>query len=102
MFGHVHYAATKSGMIGFAKTLARTMAPHGVTVNSLGAGMVETELLHRTLSAAELSQAASRIPVGRLCQPREVGHLCAFLSGDRAAYITGAMIDINGGLVMDG
>ena len=102
LFGHVHYAATKSGMIGFAKTLARTLAPHHVTVNTLGVGMVDTELLHQTLSDEQIQAAYSRIPLQRFCQPSEVGHLCAFLASDRAAYITGAMIDINGGMVMDG
>jgi NAD(P)-dependent dehydrogenase (short-subunit alcohol dehydrogenase family) len=102
LFGHVHYAATKSGMIGFAKTLARTLAPHNVTVNTLGVGMVDTELLHQTLSDDQIQSAYRRIPLRRFCQPSEVGHLCAFLASDRGAYITGAMIDINGGMVMDG
>ena len=102
LFGHVHYAASKSGMIGLAKTLARTMAPHQVTVNTLGVGMIDSELLHQTLTPEQIESAAARIPLGRTCKPSEVGHLCAFLASDRAAYITGAMIDINGGMVMDG
>ncbi len=102
LFGHVHYAATKSGMIGFAKTLARTLAPYQVTVNTLGVGMVDTELLHQTLSDEQIEAAYRRIPLNRFCQPSEVGHLCAFLASEHAGYITGAMIDINGGMVMDG
>ncbi len=102
LYGHVHYAATKSGMIGLAKTLARTMAPHRVTVNTIGTGMVDTELLHQTLSDEELQAAYARIPLNRFLQPSEVGHLCAFLASEHAAYITGAMVDINGGMVMDG
>ncbi|MBN1343709.1 MAG: 3-oxoacyl-ACP reductase FabG [Phycisphaerae bacterium] len=102
LYGHVHYAASKSGMIGLAKTLARTMAPYQVTVNTLGVGMVETELLHQTLSDEQVASARGRIPLGRLLQSSEVGHLCAFLSSEHASFITGAMIDINGGMVMDG
>ena len=102
LFGHAHYAATKSGMIGMAKSVARTMAPYQVTVNTLCVGMVETELLHQTLDEEQIREAVGRIPLGRFCHPREVGYACAFLAGEQAGYITGAAIDINGGMVMDG
>ena len=89
-------------MIGMAKTIARALSPYHVTVNTLGVGMVETELLHETLNPQQIDAARSRIPLARFCQAREVGDLCAFLASDMASYITGAMIDINGGMVMDG
>ncbi len=102
LYGHAHYAASKSGMIGMAKTIARTLSPYHVTVNTLGVGMIQTELLKETLDEQQTNTARSRIPVGRFAEPCEVGDLCAFLASDLASYITGAMIDINGGMVMDG
>lgn len=102
LFGHAHYCATKSGMVGMAKTLARTMAPHNVTVNSLGVGSIATPLFKNTIDLERQKRILEQIPLKRFGTPEEVGNLCAFLSSDLAAYITGAFYDINGGMVMDG
>ncbi len=102
LFGHFHYCASKSGMVGMAKTIARTVAKDNITVNSLGVGSIATSLFDKTIDNEKQQQALSRIPLGRFGTPEEVGHLCAFLASDLAGYITGTLIDINGGMVMDG
>lgn len=99
MFGHVHYAATKSGMLGFTKTLARTAAPLGITVNAVAPGCIDTELLHQTLGPEKVTEMASKIPLG-LGTLRDVGLAVAFLCGEGGRYITGATLDVNGGLYL--
>lgn len=99
LFGHVHYAASKSGMMGFTKTLARTGAPLGVTVNCVAPGVIETELLQRTLGDEKTAQLGRDIPLG-LGTARDIGLAVAFLCGDGGRYITGATLDVNGGLYL--
>jgi NAD(P)-dependent dehydrogenase (short-subunit alcohol dehydrogenase family) len=99
LFGHVHYAATKSGMLGITKTLARTAAPLGITVNAVAPGCIETDLLHQTLGPQRVAEMAAKIPLG-LGTPRDVGLAVAFLCGEGGRYITGATIDVNGGLYL--
>lgn len=97
LFGHVHYAATKSGMLGMTRTLARTGAPLGIHVNAVAPGCIETELLHETLGEAGVAEMRGKIPLG-LGSPRDVGLAVAFLCGEGGRYITGATLDVNGGL----
>jgi NAD(P)-dependent dehydrogenase (short-subunit alcohol dehydrogenase family) len=99
LFGHVHYAATKSGMLGITRTLARTGAPLGINVNAIAPGCIETELLHKTLGTDGVAEMRRNIPLG-LGTPRDVGLAVAFLCGEGGRYITGATLDINGGLYM--
>jgi NAD(P)-dependent dehydrogenase (short-subunit alcohol dehydrogenase family) len=99
LYGHVHYSATKAGMLGFTKTLARTAAPLGITVNAVAPGITETELLHQTLDPNELAKLAATTPLG-LGQPRDIGLAVAFLCGEGGRYITGATLDVNGGIYM--
>jgi len=99
LFGHVHYAATKAGMLGVTKTLARTAAPLGITVNAVAPGCIETELLHRTLGPERVDAMRQTIPLG-LGTPRDVGLAVAFLCGEGGRYITGATLDVNGGLYL--
>jgi NAD(P)-dependent dehydrogenase (short-subunit alcohol dehydrogenase family) len=99
LFGHVHYAATKSGMLGITRTLARTGAPLGIAVNAVAPGCIETELLHETLRDKGVEEMRAKIPLG-LGTPRDVGLAVAFLCGEGGRYITGATLDVNGGLYM--
>lgn len=99
LYGHVHYAATKSGMFGFTKTLARTAAPLGITVNCIAPGIIETELLFKTHGAEEVEKLASGVPLG-LGKVRDIGLAAAYLSGEGGRYITGATLDVNGGMYL--
>ena len=97
LFGHVHYAATKSGMLGFTKTLARTGAPLGITVNAVAPGIIETELLTQTHGEDGVASLAKRVPLG-LGNVRDVGLAVAYLCGEGGRYVTGTTLDVNGGL----
>ena len=99
LFGHVHYAATKSAILGFTKTLARTGAPLGITVNAIAPGVIRTELLFQTHGDAGVKKLADGIPLG-LGEPRDVGLAAAFLAGEGGRYLTGICLDVNGGLYM--
>lgn len=99
LFGHLHYAATKSGMLGITMTLARTAAPLGITVNAVAPGSIETELLDQTLGPDRVEEMRRRIPLG-LGTPRDVGLAVAFFCGEGGRYVTGATLDVNGGLYM--
>jgi len=97
--GHAHYAATKSGMLGLTKTLARTAAEFGVTVNCVAPGIIDTELLRQTHGDQGVASLSQTVPLG-LGTPRDVGLAVAFLAGEGGRYITGATIDVNGGMYL--
>jgi 3-oxoacyl-[acyl-carrier protein] reductase len=93
--GQTNYAAAKAGIIGATKSLAQEVAKRHITVNSVAPGLIETEML-ADLPKEELIR---QIPMRRLGQPEEVAALVAFLFSDAAAYITGQVISVNGGLI---
>ena len=95
MRGQVNYSAAKAGLIGATKALAQELAKRNITVNALAPGLIETEMI----KDVALETVLPMIPMRRLGQPREVAELVAFLASDRAAYITGQVIGINGGLI---
>lgn len=99
IFGHVHYAATKSGMFGMTKTLARTAAPLGITVNCVAPGVIETELLYQTHGDKTVKELGESIPLG-LGRPRDIGLAVAYLCGEGGRFITGATLDVNGGMYL--
>lgn len=99
LLGHVHYAATKSGALGFTKTLARTAAPLGITVNAIAPGIIATDLLYATHGQDGVAELAATVPLG-LGQPEDIGQAAVFLAGAGARYITGATIDVNGGMYL--
>ncbi len=99
LFGHVHYSASKSGLLGLTKTLARSAAPHGITVNAVAPGVIETELSRVTHGSDGLTRLAAAIPLG-LGTARDVGLAVAFLCGEGGRYISGATLDVNGGQYM--
>jgi 3-oxoacyl-[acyl-carrier protein] reductase len=99
LYGHVHYGATKSGQVGFSKTLARTAAPYGITVNSIAPGLIGTELLYQTHGDEEIKKLSETIPLG-LGTIEDVGAAAVYLASDEARYMTGATLDLNGGMNM--
>jgi 3-oxoacyl-[acyl-carrier protein] reductase len=94
-----HYAAAKAGLIGLSRSLARLLAADGVTVNCVAPGTTETDLIASWPEATRASVQA-QIPLGRFALPDEVADAVCFLVSDRAAFITGATLDVNGGLLM--
>ena len=98
--GGAHYTAAKAGILGFTRHLAKEEAGNGITVNSVCPGLIDTEMVRDTISDARADAYASSFPIQRLGQPEEVAELVAFLASDRASYITGASLDINGGDLM--
>ena len=97
--GHAHYAATKAGMVGFSISLAREVAPSGINVNCVAPGMMRTPMNAKALAERE-DEYLKRIPLGRIADPREVAYAVAFLLSDKADYITGATLDLTGGMLM--
>ena len=99
-----HYVASKGGVIGLTKALALELAPHGITVNNIPPGMIDTPMLRRAEAdgnVANLEKIAPRvIPIGRAGTPDEIAATCAFLCSDEAAFITGQVIGVNGGMVL--
>ena len=98
--GGAHYTASKAGILGFTRHLAKEMASYGITVNSVCPGLIDTEMIRATISGERARAYAESFPIARMGQPSEVAELVAFLASDRAAYITGASLDINGGDLM--
>jgi 3-oxoacyl-[acyl-carrier protein] reductase len=94
-----HYAASKAGLIGLSKSLARLLAADGVTVNCLAPGTAATDLI-ADWSEETQARLRAQIPLGRFAQPEEIAEAVCFLVSDRAAFITGATLDINGGLYL--
>jgi NAD(P)-dependent dehydrogenase (short-subunit alcohol dehydrogenase family) len=98
--GGAHYTAAKAGILGFTRHLAKEVAADGITVNAVCPGLIDTEMVRATIDDARVDAYARSFPITRLGRPEEVAELVAFLASDRAAYITGASLDINGGDLM--
>jgi 3-oxoacyl-[acyl-carrier protein] reductase len=92
--GQTNYSATKAGIIGFTRSLAREVARFGVTVNAVAPGFIESEMTSE-IPAAEIRK---NVPMRRLGKPGEVASVVSFLCSDEASYMTGAVLDVNGGL----
>jgi len=95
-----HYAASKGGILTLTKVFARDLAPFGVTANAIAPGPLDTPMVHQTIPADRMEQFKANVPVGTLGDPAFVGSMVARLCGRDAGFITGATIDINGGLYM--
>jgi 3-oxoacyl-[acyl-carrier protein] reductase len=97
--GHAHYAASKAGLVSFSLSLAREVAPHGIHVNLVAPGMTRTEMSRDALAAGE-THYIQRIPLRRIAEPSDIADVIVFLASSRAGYMTGATVDVTGGMLM--
>ncbi len=97
--GHAHYAASKSGLVGFTISLAREVAPHGINVNAVAPGMMRTPMNRDALAERE-DAYLERIPLRRIADAAEVARAVLFLASESASYMTGATLDVTGGMLM--
>jgi 3-oxoacyl-[acyl-carrier protein] reductase len=98
-FGQANYVATKAGVIGLTKTLARELGRAGIRVNAVAPGFIDTEMA-RKVPEANLAGLCERTPLGRLGKPEEIAAAYAFLASDDGAFISGTCLNVDGGLVM--
>ena len=95
-----HYAAAKAGILGFTRHLALETARAGITVNAVAPGTTATERFRALRTPAETEALVARVPIGRVAEPSEIAECIVFLASDAAAYMTGACLDVNGGVLM--
>jgi 3-oxoacyl-[acyl-carrier protein] reductase len=98
-FGQTNYTATKSGLIGMTKTLARELGRKGITVNCVAPGFIATEMV-AAMPENVLDAMKAKVPVGRLGEPSEIASAYAFLASDEAAYINGTVLSVDGGMTV--
>ena len=98
-FGQANYSASKAGVIGLTKTLAREVASRGIRVNAVAPGFIDTEMT-RVLDESVRQKLIEQIPLAKLGLPEDVARCVAFLVSDRSSYITGQVINVNGGMLM--
>ena len=98
-FGQTNYAASKFGVIGFAKTWSRELGPKGIRVNAVAPGFVETPIL-ASMPDKVLQHMREQVPLHRLGHPDEIANVYAFLASDEASYVNGAVIEVSGGMTV--
>lgn len=101
MISSCAYIASKAGIIGFTKVMAREAAPYGITVNAVAPGLIEAPMMRLSTPPSKDRDVCKAVPLARLGTPGEVAETILFLASDSASYITGATLDVNGGWVMD-
>lgn len=97
--GQANYAASKAGVIGLTKATAREVASRGITVNAIAPGFIETEMT-AVLSDQVKEASAAQIPLGKFGKPEDIAYLAAFLASEKAGYITGQVMHVDGGMVI--
>ena len=102
IFGGPHYSAAKAGVLGLAKAMARELGPDGIRVNSVTPGLIQTDITGGKLTPEMRSDILKGIPLNRLGDAEDVANVYLFLASDLSAYVTGAVIDVNGGMLIHG
>ena len=97
--GQTNYVTTKAGMIGFCKSLAKEVATRGITVNCVSPGFIETDMTNK-LTEDQKDQISKNIPIKGMGRPEDIAYAVSFLASDKASYITGETLNVNGGLFM--
>lgn len=97
--GQANYAASKAGIIGLTKTMARELASRGITVNAIAPGFVDTDMT-QVLPASVKEAATAQIPLGRFGKPEDIANMAAYLASEKASYITGQIISVDGGMAI--
>lgn len=100
ILGGAHYSAAKAGVLGLGKAMARELGPDGIRVNCVTPGLIDTDIIAGKLSEDRKAGIAGDIPLGRLGRPEDVAGAFLFLASDLSSYITGAVIDVNGGMLI--
>ncbi len=98
--GSTVYAATKGGIVALSRGLARAYGPHGITVNSVSPGLVRTPMITTNMDPVAFKAMTDQIPLGHLAEPEDLSGVVVFLASDHARYITGATINVSGGMLM--
>jgi NAD(P)-dependent dehydrogenase (short-subunit alcohol dehydrogenase family) len=98
LFGGAHYCSAKAGLIGLTRALAKELAPYRARSNAIAPGVVDTDITHGELTVDAKQAIAATVPLGRLGTPQDIAACCLFLASDASAYITGEVIDVNGGI----
>lgn len=102
IFGGPHYSAAKAGVLGLAKNMARELGPDGIRVNCVTPGLIQTDITGGMLSDETIRDILKGVPLGRLGDAIDVARVFLFLASDLSSYITGAVIDVNGGMLIHG
>ena len=102
IFGGPHYSAAKAGVLGLAKAMARELGPDNIRVNCVTPGLIQTDITGGKLTPAMRTEIAQTIPLGRLGEADDVARVFLFLASELSGYITGATIDVNGGMLIHG
>ena len=100
IFGGPHYSAAKAGVLGLAKAMARELGPDGIRVNSVTPGLVQTDITGDMLTDAMRTEILKGIPLNRLGDAQDVANIFLFLASSLSSYVTGAVIDVNGGMLI--
>ena len=97
--GQANYSASKAGIIGFTKTVAKEYASKGIRVNAVAPGFIDTKMTHANKELLE-SKYLQHIPMGRFGEPEDIAHAVTFLASDLASYVTGKVLTVDGGMTM--
>jgi NAD(P)-dependent dehydrogenase (short-subunit alcohol dehydrogenase family) len=100
ILGGAHYSAAKAGVLGLAKAMARELGPDGIRVNCVTPGLIQTDIIAGKISDEKRKEILEGIPLNRLGVPQDVANIFLFLASDLSGYATGAVIDVNGGMLI--